>query len=75
LLKVARQGLEALEVDAAFIDRNLAIIEARVASGRTGSDWQRQFVERHGRDWQQLARAYRSRQRAGDPVHTWDVES
>jgi gamma-glutamyl:cysteine ligase YbdK (ATP-grasp superfamily) len=73
LLKVARQGLEALEVDAAFIDRNLAIIEARVASGRTGSDWQRQFVEQHGRDWQQLACAYRTRQRAGAPVHTWDT--
>jgi len=73
LLKAARQGLEALEVDAAFINRSLAIIEARVCSGRTGSDWQRQFVERHGRDWQQLACAYRTRQRGGAPVHTWDT--
>ncbi len=78
LLKVARQGLEALQVDSALINRSLAIIEDRVASGQTGSDWQRQFVERHcrerrGCDWQRLACAYRARQRGGAPVHTWDT--
>jgi len=71
LLNQARQGLEDLKVDAGFINRTLAVIEARVSSGRTGSEWQRQFVERHGPDWQQLTCAYRQRQRTGDPVHTW----
>ena len=50
LLPLARRGLRALEIDAADADEYLGIVAARVDSGRTGSDWQRRFLARHGPD-------------------------
>jgi gamma-glutamyl:cysteine ligase YbdK (ATP-grasp superfamily) len=72
LLPAARRGLEDLGVDGSLIARHLDIIEARVASGRNGADWQRRFVQRHGRDMQALTHAYRERQDSDMPVHQWD---
>lgn len=71
LLPMARQGLEALEIDRHDIERYLGIIAARVASGRTGAAWQRACAERLGRDLQAMTQAYRSHQDSGKPVHEW----
>ncbi len=73
LLPVAAAGLSRLGVDAGLADQWLGIIADRVAAGRNGAVWQRQFVDRHGRDMALLTREYRARQRAGTPVHTWDL--
>ena len=73
LLPLARQGLTQLDVSEDLADRLLGVIEARVAGGQNGAVWQRRFVERYGRDMPLLTREYRNRQRAGGPVHTWDV--
>jgi hypothetical protein len=73
LLPLARQGLMQLDVSEDLADRLLGVIEARVAGGQNGAVWQRRFVERYGRDMPLLTREYRNRQRAGGPVHTWDV--
>jgi hypothetical protein len=60
-------------VEGDVVDRLLGIIEARVSVGQNGAAWQRRFIERYGRDWALLTREYRDRQRAGLPVHTWDI--
>jgi hypothetical protein len=73
LLPLARQGLEQLRVERALADRLLAVIEGRVLTMQNGASWQRRFLERHGREMEVLTREYRDRQRAGPPVHQWDV--
>ena len=71
LLPLARRGLRALEIDADDADDYLGIVAARVDSGRTGSDWQKRFLARHGPDLAVLTLAYLERQRSGQPVHEW----
>ncbi len=71
LLPAARRGLEQLEVDYADRDDYLEVIEARVRGRRTGADWQRGWVARHGADAGVLANAYLERQASGRPVHEW----
>jgi gamma-glutamyl:cysteine ligase YbdK (ATP-grasp superfamily) len=73
LIPCARRGLQRLELDAADISDYLDIIEARVATKRTGAAWQREFVAVHGRDMRALTKAYRDRQNSGIPVHEWLV--
>ncbi len=71
LLPLAREGLERLEVDYAHRDDYLSVVEARVHGRRTGCDWQRAWVARHGADMQGLAEAYLAEQAHGRPVHEW----
>ena len=54
-------------------DANLRLsqIAARVESGRTGADWQRRFLARHGSDLAALTLAYIEQQQGGRPVHEW----
>jgi len=73
LLPRARRGLQALNIDAAEITTWLGIIEARVATGRTGANWQRAYVQRHGPDLTALTQAYLDRQGSGQPVHQWPL--
>ncbi|HYX62283.1 MAG TPA: glutamate--cysteine ligase [Streptosporangiaceae bacterium] len=77
LLPVARQGLLDVGVAAAEADHLLGVIGARVASGQTGSAWQRAALAAaesgRGRD-QALAvmlDRYLSHAATGQPVHTW----
>jgi gamma-glutamylcysteine synthetase len=74
LLPMARQGLQQLEIDRADIERYLGVIEARVASGRTGAAWQRACAARFGRDLQAMTQAYRMHQDSGRPVHEWPAD-
>ncbi len=73
LLPAARAGLAELGVDPGDAAEYLGVIEARVASGRTGAAWQRAWVARHGPDMGALTAAYRRRQGTGKPVHEWDL--
>jgi len=73
LLPMAREGLEMLAIDPADIDRNLAIIEARVTNRQNGADWQLQYVRKYGNDMQRLTEAYWEHQQSGEPVHTWEI--
>jgi len=72
LLPMAEQGLTALGLEGRDIRHYLGIIEARVATGRNGAQWQREFVARHGRDWGQLMQAYYQHQGSRRPVHEWE---
>ncbi len=73
LLPLARVGLSALETDPEDARHYLSIIEQRVRIGRTGSAWQRAWVERNGRDMRALTEVYAQRQRTGLPVHEWAI--
>lgn len=74
LLPRAAAGLRRLEVDSTLAASWLAIIEARVRIGQTGTVWQRRFVERHGKNFVALTQSYRDLQRRGEPVHTWTTD-
>ena len=77
LLPMARSGLERRGMPAADIDRYLGVIGRRVETGRTGSEWMLEALERlspirsrHTR-YQVLTRTLLARQRTGTPVHEW----
>ncbi len=77
LLPIARTGLEKASIDSADIDRYLAVIEERVASGRTGSQWILDSIERlqgEGTRSEALVATTEGiyqRQKLGLPVHKW----
>jgi len=74
LLPLARQGLTLLGISADDSDKYLGIIYARVQSGQNGATWQREFIQRHGRDMQQLTRTYIQNQNRGLPIHKWGMQ-
>jgi gamma-glutamyl:cysteine ligase YbdK (ATP-grasp superfamily) len=72
LLPGAKTGLERMGISTEEAGRWLNIIEARVAGRQTGAHWQRQWVNRHGKDFPALVRAYREWQGSGKPVSRWE---
>lgn len=73
LLSLATEGLRAIGIEKSEAEQWIGIIEQRVASGQTGSAWQRAWVDRHGPDWQGLVLAYAEQQALGRPVHEWTI--
>ncbi len=79
LLPKAADGLRHAGVEEDDIDRYLGIIQDRVVSGQTGSEWQLQSLARmkgvgtRSERLGALTRAMVKRQRRGEPVHTWDL--
>ncbi|MEW8549741.1 MAG: glutamate--cysteine ligase, partial [Candidatus Thiodiazotropha endolucinida] len=74
LLGVAREGLTSLGIETASVDHWLGIIQQRVVRGTNGATWQRQWVSRHGMDFQALMEAYLEQQESGKPVHEWSLD-
>jgi hypothetical protein len=80
LLPVAARGLASLGVDDAESTALLAVIEARLQSGFTGSRYQLAQLGRLEHDMprdralRELTLRYLRRARGGEPVATWDVE-
>lgn len=73
LVPLAERGLESLGIPDAEIADYLGVIRARTASEQNGAEWQRRWMERHGRDMSALTRAYIERQKSNKPVHEWSV--
>jgi CBS domain-containing protein len=77
LVPLAREGLAALGIDAADVERYLGIIAARVGKLRTGAQWTLDSLAAlrdTGTKAERLAAitaASLSRQRQGRPVHEW----
>jgi CBS domain-containing protein len=77
LLPIARAGLARAAVREADADKYLTIIEERVASGRTGSQWILDSIERlkgEGSRHEAIAATTEGiyqRQKLGHPVHRW----
>jgi len=73
LMPMARSGLERLEIDDRDINHYLDIIEQRIQSGQTGTNWQQRYAAKHHYDMQALTAAYAKLQQQGEPVHVWPV--
>ncbi len=73
LLPQAAEGLFALGLSGDEIERALGILQARLASGQTGSVWLIQHWARCGHDPARLMADYLENQRSGAPVHEWAV--
>jgi hypothetical protein len=72
-LPLARQGLRDFGLSDAEIEHYLGVVAARVRSGQTGAAWQLQRLARVGGDLHRMMDAYLDNQRAGAPVHEWDL--
>lgn len=74
LIPKAKQGLAQFCNDSSEIEYYLQeILFERVRSGQNGSQWQRDFVGSHGKDFKNLSLAYSERQLSGKPVHQWTL--
>jgi len=83
LLPLARQGLKEAGVDSSDIQYYLGVIEERVRSGQTGSQWMVKSLSAMERaedgpsskDLRHriLTATIRARQREGEPVHRWPL--
>ena len=73
LLPLAKEGLEYLDIASSDIREYLGVIKSRVEAGINGAQWQRAFVNKHGRDMEALTAAYFERQESNKPVHEWTV--
>ncbi|MBP1151477.1 glutamate--cysteine ligase [Methylocaldum sp. RMAD-M] len=73
LLPKAESGLKRLGLAEADIAYFLGIIEQRILSGQTGSEWQRRFIEKHPGEFSTMTREYLNRQKSGEPVHRWPL--
>ncbi len=69
LVPAARRGLTAFGVSDG--DTYMDIIAARVESGRTGAQWQRDMLSSLNRDFRRLMSVYCEEQRRASPVHQW----
>ena len=79
LLPVANDGLKYLKIDQRDIDHYLGVIEARVASKRTGAAWMLESLSQMGKAGSRadrlasLARQIAELGREGNPVHEWPL--
>ncbi len=72
-LPLARHGLHDFGLPDTEIEHYLGIVEARVRSGQTGAAWQLSRLAREGGDLHRMMDAYLDNQRAGAPVHEWEL--
>lgn len=70
-IPAARLGLRLHGLSEAEVEYWIGIVEQRVRSRVTGSEWQRTWIQKHGRDFQRMLAAYLENQRSGAPVHEW----
>ncbi|MCG8379908.1 MAG: glutamate--cysteine ligase [Proteobacteria bacterium] len=73
LIPLARSGLQHLNIAAEDIDLYLSIIEHRVDTGQNGTKWQREWINKNGKDMNYLTRCYLEQQNSGCPVHEWTL--
>jgi hypothetical protein len=74
LLPQAQRGLEKLGTDKEDIEFYLNyILQERVSNSQNGAAWQRRFVDKHGRKFQNMMAKYIEYQHRSIPVHEWTV--
>ncbi len=79
LLPRAEQGLQASDVDPSDIERYLGVIQKRVETQQTGSQWQLDSLARmkdvgtRAERLSALTQAMVERQKDGQPVHEWSL--
>ena len=73
LVHMAREGLVLLGIDRDDAHRYLDLVRTRVRYAQNGANWQRAYVDKHGRDFFRLTADYLANQRLGMPVHEWPI--
>ncbi len=73
IIPAAKRGLEKLEISKDDIYKYLTIIKMRIENRQNGANWQRKWVNKHGRDMLRLTCEYLERQNSGIPVHEWTI--
>jgi CBS domain-containing protein/gamma-glutamyl:cysteine ligase YbdK (ATP-grasp superfamily) len=80
LLPLARAGLRHVNVDSSDIDKYLGLLEERVRSGQTGSQWMlkslaalNEMHESNDVRTRVLTATILARQKEGKPVHDWEL--
>jgi hypothetical protein len=73
LIPAAKRGLTTLEIEADDIEHYVSIMQHRIESRQNGTNWQRRWVNKHGKEWQRLVQNYLEQQNSGKPVHEWDI--
>ena len=71
LLERARDGLDALGVDAGLAEPWLALLRARLEGGINGARWQLDRLDQLGGDLAALTLDYARHQAGGMPIHLW----
>lgn len=73
LIPAARRGLKKLAILENDINKYISIIEQRIETQQNGANWQRLWIDKYGKDFHRLTRAYLDRQNSGLPVHQWTI--
>lgn len=73
LIPMAEQGLKSLGIKQDDIDYYLSVFRLRVESRQTGSQWQRDYIAHHGKNFFQMSSEYLHHQQSGMPVHEWEI--
>jgi CBS domain-containing protein len=78
LLPLAHQGLKQANVNPVDVDNYLGVVEARVRSGQTGSQWMMKSLNALNDKPSEVrnrlvAREMLMRQKTGEPIHRWPV--
>jgi len=74
LIPRAKKGLQSFNILLDDIDHYLGIIEHRIITKQTGSQWQRQFMQQTHANMQSMTRAYLEHQYSEIPVSQWNIE-
>lgn len=73
LIPLARKGLQIFGLHNADIKRYLDLIDRRASLKITGSDWQTQFINKYGKDFNQMMAFYLENQYQEIPVSEWKI--
>jgi len=74
LVPAAKEGLRRADLLREDIQYYLdKIIQPRIATGRNGAAWQREYINKHGLDFLDMTGAYHANQKTHAPVHEWTV--
>lgn len=73
LITYAQSGWQQLGISEDDQHTYLNVISDRLESGMTGSQWQRAFIKKYGKDFPALLAAYLEHQESGLPVSHWTI--
>ena len=73
LLPLGAKALRNLDIPESEVEKFYGALAARVDSRQNGTSWQRQWIAKHGRDFNALTLAYIENQETDVPIHHWDV--
>ncbi len=73
VIPLAEKGLAMLNLDEDQRDYFISVLNARIQSRQTGTEWQRAFVRKYGADFSNMTAIYQHNQLSGRPVHEWEI--